>query len=200
MFESPARTTKPLDEGSVATVFNIGGSEMVFLAILALLVFGPQGLPDVAKTVARTIKAFRAAANDLQSEVKTALDLENTGVEKKDDRGQRRRQRALPPSTKAELGTEAIPDDGESASIIGPIAAEKATTDLVPVESSDLTTTTATDPVILDPSTSDPPAAETTPPDGSVTNLEVDDDGPQVPMVKPTRASTPGTVEVESSS
>ncbi len=47
------------------------------LAVLALLVFGPESLPDIAKTVARTVRAFRQASSDLQNEVREALEIEN---------------------------------------------------------------------------------------------------------------------------
>ncbi len=178
-------------------MFNIGGSEMVFLAILALLVFGPQGLPDVAKTVARTIKAFRAAANDLQSEVKTALDLENTGVQKKDDRGHRARQRALPPSPSVGADSEAVSNEEESPKVLGPIAAEPATTDLVPAVSSEVTSAPSTDLLASEDLSLESPVAEIS---EDIAGLEIDDDGPQIPMVKRTRVSTPAAAEVEPSS
>ena len=47
------------------------------LAVLALLVFGPESLPDIAKTVVRTMRAFRQASMDLQNEVREALEIEN---------------------------------------------------------------------------------------------------------------------------
>ncbi|HIB67787.1 MAG TPA: twin-arginine translocase subunit TatB [Phycisphaerales bacterium] len=80
-------------------MFNIGGSEMVVLGILALLVFGPEGLPGVIKTVMRTVHAFRQAAADFQHEVKTALDDENIR------RDQLQRQRK-PPADEAESATD----------------------------------------------------------------------------------------------
>lgn len=49
---------------------------MVALAILALLVFGPEGLPGIIKTVMKTVHAVKSAARDFQTEVRTALDDE----------------------------------------------------------------------------------------------------------------------------
>lgn len=68
-------------------MFNVGGGEMVMLGILALLVFGPEGLPGVIKSVMRTVRALRSAASDFQHEVKTALDDENV----RQDQAKRRR-------------------------------------------------------------------------------------------------------------
>ena len=58
-------------------MLNIGGSEMIVLGVLALLVFGSEGLPEMARTFARTIKAFKTATHDLQSELQKTLVLEN---------------------------------------------------------------------------------------------------------------------------
>ncbi len=68
-------------------MFNIGGGEMVMLAIIALLVFGPQGLPEIAGKVARTVKALRRTAAEFQNEIQTALQEEN----RERDKAQRRR-------------------------------------------------------------------------------------------------------------
>ncbi|MFA5508419.1 MAG: twin-arginine translocase TatA/TatE family subunit [Vulcanimicrobiota bacterium] len=69
-------------------MFNIGGSEMVVLGILALLVFGPEGLPGIIKNVMRTINAVKAAARDFQTEVSSALEVEN----ERQDLAKRRRK------------------------------------------------------------------------------------------------------------
>ena len=58
-------------------MFNIGGSEMIVLGILALLVFGPEGLPGIIKNVMRTVNAVKAAARDFQTEVSTVLNEEH---------------------------------------------------------------------------------------------------------------------------
>ena len=64
-------------------MFNIGGGEMFVLAALALLIFGPEGLPGVIKNVMRTVRAVRRAASDFQHEVKGALELESAETERK---------------------------------------------------------------------------------------------------------------------
>lgn len=74
-------------------MFNIGSGEMIALAILALLVFGPEGLPEMAKKVARTLKALRQAATDFQYEVDQALEIESQRQQ-----AQRRRRKVEPES------------------------------------------------------------------------------------------------------
>ncbi|MGH9482006.1 MAG: twin-arginine translocase TatA/TatE family subunit [Terriglobales bacterium] len=49
--------------------------ELLFLAILALLIFGPRKLPEVARTVAKIIAELRKASNEfrysLEEEIRT---------------------------------------------------------------------------------------------------------------------------------
>jgi TatA/E family protein of Tat protein translocase len=42
-------------------VFNISPLEIIVLLVIALLVFGPQRLPDMARSVGRGMREFRAA-------------------------------------------------------------------------------------------------------------------------------------------
>lgn len=45
---------------------NIGSPELMLIAIVALLVFGPSKLPELGRTVGRAVGEFRKAARDLQ--------------------------------------------------------------------------------------------------------------------------------------
>ncbi len=44
-------------------MFNIGPLELVVVLIIALIVLGPQRLPDAARSVGRGIREFRGALN-----------------------------------------------------------------------------------------------------------------------------------------
>lgn len=48
-------------------MFGIGFGEMVVIAVLILIAVGPDKLPTMIKTVARTYRQFRRAANDLRA-------------------------------------------------------------------------------------------------------------------------------------
>jgi len=55
--------------------------ELLFILVLALLVFGPKRLPQVGKTLGRGLREFRKATSDLKRTVDTelsAVDLEPT--------------------------------------------------------------------------------------------------------------------------
>jgi sec-independent protein translocase protein TatA len=45
---------------------NIGGGEIVFIAIFALLVFGPKRLPEIGRSVGKALAELRRATNELK--------------------------------------------------------------------------------------------------------------------------------------
>jgi Tat protein translocase TatB subunit len=49
---------------------SLGGSEVLLILALALLLFGPRRLPEIGRQIGRTLSQFRRAANDF------AMDLE----------------------------------------------------------------------------------------------------------------------------
>ena len=57
-------------------MFNIGMSEMLIILGVALLVFGPDKLPDVAKKIAKGLKEVRRASDDLRSTLSANLDVD----------------------------------------------------------------------------------------------------------------------------
>ena len=51
-------------------VFGIGLPEMALIFILALLVFGPKKLPEIGKTLGKTIRGFQEASKEFETEFK----------------------------------------------------------------------------------------------------------------------------------
>ena len=45
---------------------NIGGGEIIFIAIFALLVFGPKRLPEIGRSVGKALGELRRATNELK--------------------------------------------------------------------------------------------------------------------------------------
>lgn len=45
-------------------MFNISPLEIVVLLVIALIVLGPQRLPEMARSVGRGMREFRAALSD----------------------------------------------------------------------------------------------------------------------------------------
>jgi sec-independent protein translocase protein TatB len=59
-------------------VGNIGGPEIVVVLIIALLVLGPNRLPQAARSMGKAMAEFRKVTGGLQAEVRDAMSqLEN---------------------------------------------------------------------------------------------------------------------------
>lgn len=51
-------------------VFGVGLPEMAVIFVVALLVFGPKKLPEIGRTVGKTLKGFQEASREFQEEFK----------------------------------------------------------------------------------------------------------------------------------
>ena len=50
---------------------SLGVPEIIFLLVLALLVFGPRKLPEIGRTLGRGLAEFRKASNELRRTLNT---------------------------------------------------------------------------------------------------------------------------------
>ncbi len=55
-------------------MFNFSGSEIIFLLLLALIILGPEKLPDAIRSFGKTYSEFKKMTTGFQSELKNALD------------------------------------------------------------------------------------------------------------------------------
>jgi sec-independent protein translocase protein TatB len=58
----------------------MGFSETIFLFFLALLIFGPKKLPEIARQVGKALNEFKRASNEFKSQITSEisqLELEN---------------------------------------------------------------------------------------------------------------------------
>ena len=54
--------------------FGIGIPEMAVIAAIGLLVFGPKRLPELGKTLGRTLRGFQSASTEFEKEFRTAME------------------------------------------------------------------------------------------------------------------------------
>lgn len=55
-------------------MFNFSGSELVFLLLLALIVLGPEKLPDAVRRFGKTYAEIKKVSTGFQNELRNALD------------------------------------------------------------------------------------------------------------------------------
>jgi Tat protein translocase TatB subunit len=58
-------------------VFNLGAGEVLVILLLALIVLGPQRLPDAARQVGRFTGEIRKLSSGFQQEMKSAFEAES---------------------------------------------------------------------------------------------------------------------------
>jgi TatA/E family protein of Tat protein translocase len=59
---------------------SIGMPELIVIFVIALLVFGPRKLPDLGRSLGRTLAEFRKASNDLRSTLEEEIRLDEQKV------------------------------------------------------------------------------------------------------------------------
>ncbi len=55
---------------------SLGLPEILFILVIALLVFGPRRLPEIGRTIGRALGEFRRATTDLKRSIDTEVTLE----------------------------------------------------------------------------------------------------------------------------
>ena len=55
---------------------SIGGTELLVIMVIALLIFGPRKLPELGKSIGRGLSEFKRASNDLKRSLEDELSLE----------------------------------------------------------------------------------------------------------------------------
>jgi TatA/E family protein of Tat protein translocase len=104
-------------------------SETIFLFFLALIVFGPKKLPEIARQIGKFMNEFRRASNEFKSQIEQ--EIAHLEVENK--------QTILPPSPRPE-GTTSRSMGGMNALEAEPAATEPAATLAAPSDKTASTT------------------------------------------------------------
>jgi TatA/E family protein of Tat protein translocase len=80
----------------------IGMPEMIVIAVIALIIFGPRKLPELGKSLGKSIAEFKRASHDL----KNPLEEEIRSEELQDAR----RSAHIPPTASTPAATPAPPE------------------------------------------------------------------------------------------
>jgi TatA/E family protein of Tat protein translocase len=82
---------------------NLGLPEMIFIFLLALIIFGPRKLPEIGRQIGKAMAEFKRASNEFKSQIEGEirnLELEETAK-------QRPEPRILPPENSVLNNTSA---------------------------------------------------------------------------------------------
>ena len=66
--------------GSMMDFMNLGFPEMIFIFLLALIIFGPKKLPEIGRQIGKALNEFKRASNEFKAQIESEishLDVEN---------------------------------------------------------------------------------------------------------------------------
>lgn len=52
---------------------NLGFSEMLFLFLLALIIFGPKKMPEIGRQIGKALNDFKRASNEFKAQIETEI-------------------------------------------------------------------------------------------------------------------------------
>ncbi len=55
-------------------ILDLGGPEVLLIMLVALLLFGSQRLPDLARSLGKSIREFKKATSGLEEELRRAME------------------------------------------------------------------------------------------------------------------------------
>lgn len=57
-------------------MFGIGGGELIFIIFIALMLFGSDKVPEIARTLGKIMAQLKNATNDIKSEIQKSADVQ----------------------------------------------------------------------------------------------------------------------------
>jgi sec-independent protein translocase protein TatA len=78
---------------------SLGFGEILIILVLALIIFGPRRLPEMGRTIGRSLRDFRRATSDIRTELESEVDEPPpVTVEERARRIEERKARSTPPT------------------------------------------------------------------------------------------------------
>ena len=62
-------------------IFGVGLPEIAVIGGLALVIFGPKRLPELGRTIGKTLKSLQSASTEFEREIKDAMSEEESSKE-----------------------------------------------------------------------------------------------------------------------
>ena len=90
-------------------MFGLGVPEILFILVIALIVFGPKRLPEIGRSIGKTLGEFRKATDDLKNTIEREVQMDEL--------------KQLGPSLMAPLESVSRSEPAEAATPAAPVEA-----------------------------------------------------------------------------
>ncbi len=78
---------------------SLGFGEILIILVLALIIFGPRRLPDMGRTIGRSLRELRRTTSEIRGEIENDLDEPpQVSAEERVRRIEERKARSRPPA------------------------------------------------------------------------------------------------------
>src|SRR3954463_10916738 len=84
---------------------SIGMPELIIIFVIALIIFGPRKLPELGRSLGKSINEFKRASNELKNTLDEEIRIEETRSSER----QRAPGAARPPRVDSEEGAHSVP-------------------------------------------------------------------------------------------
>lgn len=118
-------------------MFGIGGTELLVILVVALIVLGPKSVPQIARTLGKAMGEFRRVSTEFQRTLNTEIELEEHEKRKQEAErelfGDKKTDPARPEQDRPDQDRAAGPQDSPEPA---PQALSPEKSDDIPVPSS----------------------------------------------------------------
>ncbi len=100
---------------------SIGMPELIIILVIALIIFGPRKLPELGKSLGRSINEFKRASTDLQNTLEQEIRLEDQKEKQEKEKQEKERDRfsAPPPADEPSPTVDSTPEETVARSADG---------------------------------------------------------------------------------
>ena len=58
---------------SIIETMNLGLPEMIFIFVIALIIFGPKKMPEIGRQIGRALNEFKRASNEFKAQIESEI-------------------------------------------------------------------------------------------------------------------------------
>jgi sec-independent protein translocase protein TatA len=88
---------------------SIGMPELIIIFVIALIIFGPRKLPELGRTLGKSLAEFKRATNELKSTLEDEIRLEEQQLQRAETKATTQTAAATTAATAAPSAPAAVP-------------------------------------------------------------------------------------------